>query len=191
MSEAGKTRGELKIIGLAPHPPIMVPEVGKGQERVISASLEAMMRLGEELAAADPEVVVVITPHGPLFQDAVSIAGVAELKGNLGQFGAPRVDFSFENDQELIDQLAVAVEDEASLHLTEEAVLALRSIGAEEDLRGMFRWAHAIIGVKGARPGQALEATGLLRPVSVRVGQGFTEPTAAAAIVEVEFAPVQ
>jgi hypothetical protein len=77
--------------------------------------------------------------------------------------------------------VAVAVEDEASLHLTEEAVLALRTIGAREDLRDVFRWEHAIIGVKGAEPGQALETTGLLRPVSVRVGQGFTEPAVAAA----------
>jgi hypothetical protein len=78
--------------------------------------------------------------------------------------------------------VAVAVEDEASLHLTGEAVLALRTIGATGDLRDMFRWAQAIIGVKGAEPGQALEATGLTRPVSVRVGQGFTEPTVAAAV---------
>jgi hypothetical protein len=83
--------------------------------------------------------------------------------------------------------VAAAVEDEASLHLTEEAVLALRTIGAREDLRGMFRWAHAIIGVKGATPGQALEETGSLRPVSVRTGQGFTEPGAAAAFDYVAF----
>ena len=83
--------------------------------------------------------------------------------------------------------VAVVVEDEASLHLTEEAVLALRTIGAREDLRGMFRWAHAIIGVKGAEPGQALEATGVLRPVSVRAGQGFTEPAVAAAFDHVAF----
>jgi hypothetical protein len=83
--------------------------------------------------------------------------------------------------------VAVAVEDEASLHLTEEAVLALRTIGAREDLRDMFRWEHAIIGVKGAEPGQALEAMGLLRPVSVRAGQGFTEPAAAAEFDYVAF----
>jgi len=83
--------------------------------------------------------------------------------------------------------VAVAVEDEASLHLTEEAVLALRTIGAREDLRDMFRWEHALIGVKGAEPGQALEATGLLCPVSVRAGQGFTEPVAAAAFDYVAF----
>jgi hypothetical protein len=83
--------------------------------------------------------------------------------------------------------VAVAVEDEASLHLTEAAVLALRTIGAEEDLRDMFRWGHAIIGVKGAEPGQALEAMGLVRPVSVQAGQAFTEPGAAAAFDYVAF----
>jgi hypothetical protein len=83
--------------------------------------------------------------------------------------------------------VAVAVGDEASLNLTKEAVLALRTIGSQEDLRGMFRWGHAIIGVKGAERGQALETTGLLRPVSVRVGQGLTEPQVAAAFDWVRF----
>ena len=83
--------------------------------------------------------------------------------------------------------VAVAVEDEASRHLTERAAEALRTIGAKEDLRGMFRWGHAIIGVKGAEPGQALEAAGLIRPVSVRVRQGFTEPGVAAAVDWVRF----
>lgn len=106
-----KTQGELKIIGLAPHPPIMIPEVGRGQETAVSASRQAMLRLGGEVAAAEPEVLVVITPHGPVFQDAVSIAGTRELKGNLGQFRAPGVEFTLENDLELIDQLAVAAED--------------------------------------------------------------------------------
>ncbi len=83
--------------------------------------------------------------------------------------------------------VVAAVEDEASLNLTEEAVEALRTIGASEDLRGMFRWGHGVIGVKGAVPGQALESIGLLRPVSVAVGQRFTEPAAAAAFDYVTF----
>jgi hypothetical protein len=83
--------------------------------------------------------------------------------------------------------VAVAVEDEASLHLAEAVVKALRTIGAEGDLRDLFRWGHAVIGVKGAEPGQALEATGLLRPVSVCVGQGFTQPGVAAAVDYIAF----
>jgi hypothetical protein len=83
--------------------------------------------------------------------------------------------------------VAVAVEDEASRNLTAEAVEALRTIGADEDLRGMFRWGHVVIGVKGVAPGQALESIGVLRPVTSRVGQGFTESTAAAALEHVTF----
>ncbi len=87
--------------------------------------------------------------------------------------------------------VAVVVEDEASLRLTRAAVEALHTIGARRDLRDMFRWGHAVIGVKGAEPGQALEVTGLLRPVSVRVGQAVTEPTVAAALDWVRFGPME
>jgi hypothetical protein len=83
--------------------------------------------------------------------------------------------------------VAVAAADEASMNLGEEAVLALRSIGASGDLRERFRWSHAIIGVKGAEPGSALEALDGLRPVSVAIGPPLTEPTLAAALDWIRF----
>jgi hypothetical protein len=112
------------------------------------------------------------------------MSGAVEGTGHFDTFAGDEASTSLAQFMADIPEgriVAVAVEDEASLHLTAEAVLALRAIGAEEDLRDMFRWGHAIIGVKGAAPGQALEATGSLRPTSVSVGQGFTEPGAAAA----------
>jgi Interleukin-like EMT inducer len=78
--------------------------------------------------------------------------------------------------------VAVAVRDEASRSLTSEAVDALRSIGAMEDLRGKFRWSHAMIGVKGAAPGSALEAASETMPAQRVVGAGAMEPQVAAAV---------
>ncbi|NLE75723.1 MAG: hypothetical protein GX605_03080 [Chloroflexi bacterium] len=78
--------------------------------------------------------------------------------------------------------VAAAVNDEASLHLTEEAVQALGTVGGQTDLRGRFRWSHAVIGVKGAAPGQALEAAGLTAPASPAVGQPLSDPCLAAAL---------
>ncbi len=83
--------------------------------------------------------------------------------------------------------VAVAAADEASRLLGEEAVGLLGTIGASGDLRGRFRWGQAIIGVKGARPGQALEALDLLKPVSVQVGEGVSQPHLAAAFDWVRF----
>ncbi|MCL4490173.1 MAG: hypothetical protein M1570_18880 [Chloroflexi bacterium] len=74
----------------------------------------------------------------------------------------------------------VAVRDEASRYLTAAAVDALHSIGATQDLRGKFRWSHAVIGVKGAAPGSAREAVGETAPAQLVLGIGATEPNLAA-----------
>jgi hypothetical protein len=85
--------------------------------------------------------------------------------------------------------VAVAAADEASRLLGEDAVEALRQIGAQDDLRDSFRWGHAIIGVKGTAPGAALEATSWMQPVTVIAGEGATEPDLAAAFGEICFGP--
>ncbi|MBM3130648.1 MAG: hypothetical protein FJ009_18715 [Chloroflexi bacterium] len=78
--------------------------------------------------------------------------------------------------------VAVAVRDEASRYLSADAVNALRSLSAREDLRGKFRWSHAVIGVKGAAPGSALEAANEIAPAQLVVGIGALEPNVAAAV---------
>jgi hypothetical protein len=77
--------------------------------------------------------------------------------------------------------VAVAVRDEASRYLTQDAADALRSIGAQEDLRGKFRWSHAIIGAKSAAPGSVWEAVFEAMPAQLVIGIGATEPNVAAA----------
>ena len=66
--------------------------------------------------------------------------------------------------------IAGAVRDEASMKLNQAGVDALRSLGVATDLRGQFRQSHAFVGVAGAGPGTALEASGVLRPSNVAVG---------------------
>jgi len=83
--------------------------------------------------------------------------------------------------------VAVAAADEASRLLGQEAVDALRGIGATGDLRGRFRWGHAIVGVQGAAPGTALEVMDWMRPVTLVVGEGATEPDLAAALTTLTF----
>ncbi len=53
--------------------------------------------------------------------------------------------------------VAVASQEEAAANLGDRAIAALRSIGAQIDIRKIPKGSHAIIGVKGAAPGAALE----------------------------------
>lgn len=85
--------------------------------------------------------------------------------------------------------VVLAVRDEASTKLTEEAVDALRLLGLEGDLRGRFRWSHAAIGAKGLLPGQGIESIQALRPATVKLGLGVTSPRVAAAFEWMRFFP--
>jgi hypothetical protein len=55
------------------------------------------------------------------------------------------------------------------------------------DLQDRFRWGQAIIGVQDAPPGTALEAMDWMRPVTLAVGEGATEPDLATAFATITF----
>jgi hypothetical protein len=57
--------------------------------------------------------------------------------------------------------VVVALQGNGAARLPGEAVAAFHSIGGQADPRGTTGWSHAIIGVKGAAPGTALEVAGL------------------------------
>ncbi|MBI4757645.1 MAG: hypothetical protein HY783_01360 [Chloroflexi bacterium] len=84
--------------------------------------------------------------------------------------------------------VAAAIADDASLSLEQGAVDALSGIGAQASLRGRLRWGHAVIGVKGALPGQALEDISLAVPAQVHVGVNVTSVRLGVAISAVTLA---
>lgn len=82
----------------------------------------------------------------------------------------------------------VAASDEASFHLTENAVNALKSLGAKQDLRGKFRWSHALIARKGD-PQAAMEAASEINVSQLVEGAAIIERTAAVSIGEIRIEP--
>ncbi len=93
------------LAGLAPHPAIIVPEVGRGGEKEAADTVFAMEELGRAFSRVGIETLVIVTPHGPAFTDAVSIPVLKSLTGDFGQFGAKDVSFQLDNDLGLVDAL--------------------------------------------------------------------------------------
>jgi hypothetical protein len=56
--------------------------------------------------------------------------------------------------------VVAALQGDGAARLSGDAMAALHTIGGQADPRGTTGWSHAIIGVKGAAPGAALEAAG-------------------------------
>ncbi len=97
-----------KIISsyVVPHPPIVVPEVGKGEERGASATVSSFERAAGDIKKDNPTTIILTTPHGPVFQDYIYMSLSDHLKGSLEKFGAPQVELGFQNNRELADRIA-------------------------------------------------------------------------------------
>jgi len=85
--------------GFAPHPPLLIEGVGNEGKTEVAQTDRAYRQLAARLAETNPETVLVVTPHGPVFSDAYTIAGWDTLKGDFTPFGSP-VSMIWEADTE-------------------------------------------------------------------------------------------
>jgi AmmeMemoRadiSam system protein A/AmmeMemoRadiSam system protein B len=90
---------------LAPHPPIMVAGIGGPADLVkLDETLTAMREVDRIITADPPETLVVFTPHGPVYQDAIAIYCSERLSGGLGEFGLDQT-WSWATDRELAEKV--------------------------------------------------------------------------------------
>ena len=99
---------------LMPHPPVIVPEVGKGREQAARLTLEGAERLRALLAEqgkdGPPDVLLVLSPHQPYAPGALFINTAAKVHGTLARFGAPGASVAFETPQGPLAELRAALE---------------------------------------------------------------------------------
>ena len=90
---------------LTPHPPVLLPEVGRGREREIAATGRAMEQAAREVARWNPDVLIVSSPHTILYGDYFHIAPGAGASGSMAAFGAPQVRMDVTYDAALRDEV--------------------------------------------------------------------------------------
>lgn len=90
---------------LTPHPPVLLPEVGRGQEQEIHATDSAMRTAAEQVARWDPDVLIVASPHTIMYGDYFHIAPGRGAVGDMSAFGAPQVRIQVQYDVPLRDEI--------------------------------------------------------------------------------------
>ncbi len=98
----------LVFSGIAPHPPIMVPEVGRESIAGVRDSIEAMAELTRRLIASGAESVILISPHAPLELDSFVAYGGPEVYADFANFHAPETGFSVAVDGDLLKAVSEA-----------------------------------------------------------------------------------
>ena len=90
---------------IVPHPPIILPEIGRGEELKIAATTAAYQAVADEIAELKPDTIVLSSPHSPLYADGFFVAGGKKGKGDFSAFSAPEVKEEFLFDNELSERL--------------------------------------------------------------------------------------
>lgn len=97
--------GRVKGHYIVPHPPIVIAEVGKGEEQKIKKTSDSMKRVAGEISELSPDTVIVITPHGPVFRDALAVVDMESVGGDLGAFGAADISLNYRVDRGLSSKI--------------------------------------------------------------------------------------
>ena len=91
-----------------PHPPLIVPAVGKGQEAAIQATIDGYEEVARRIAAHRPDTIIVTSPHAPAFSDGFFISDAENISGTMEMFGVPAEESTItaKGDPELAELIA-------------------------------------------------------------------------------------
>ena len=87
---------------MVPHPPMIVPAVGRGGEKQIEKTTKAYERVADEIAALSPDTIIITSPHSVMYADYFHISPGRGAKGDFGRFRASQVRFEEEYDAQLV-----------------------------------------------------------------------------------------
>ena len=90
---------------IVPHPPLIIPTVGRGQEREVQVTIDAYRTAAQQVADWNPEVLIVTSPHCVMYTDYFHISPGKGASGDMSAFGAPQTRLEAKYDGELRDEV--------------------------------------------------------------------------------------
>ena len=90
---------------VVPHPPLILPEVGQGEEKKIQLTVNAYERAMKEAAEQKPDTIIIASPHTVMYADYFHIAPGEEAEGSFAQFGAEEVTVAARYDTVLAKEI--------------------------------------------------------------------------------------
>jgi AmmeMemoRadiSam system protein A len=91
---------------MVPHPPLIVPAVGRGREEKVAATVDAYRKVARKIAELKPDTIIISSPHAPMYADYFHISPGSVARGDLGDFNAPEISFEVDQNVELISAVA-------------------------------------------------------------------------------------
>ena len=108
---------------IVPHPPILIPQIGKENRNRLKATVRAYEKLKIGLEKSQAKTVLLISPHGLIHDKAFSMNLNPDFIANFEDFGDFSTKETWSGDIGLTYKIREALETKASFQLISETVL--------------------------------------------------------------------
>ena len=98
---------------MVPHPPMIVPAVGRGSEKQVEKTTRAYEQAAEEIAALRPDTIIITSPHATMYADYFHISPGRSAHGDFGQFRAGQESYRVDYDAELTSLISKLARENA------------------------------------------------------------------------------
>ncbi len=98
----------LVFAAITPHPPLLIPAVGKELVKSLTKTKEALEKLEEDIYLSHPDIIITISPHGTCFKDAFTINVCPEYETDMREFGDLTTKLKFKGEMNLSSKLREA-----------------------------------------------------------------------------------
>lgn len=112
--------------GLVPHPPLLIPEVGKNNLSSLQKTLTAYEHLEQALYAKKPDVLLIFGKFGDLSEQAFTINQQPNLKVQFKNFGDLLTNLNFQTELALGYKIKESLETSLPIILTAQTDLDYR-----------------------------------------------------------------
>jgi AmmeMemoRadiSam system protein B len=95
---------------IVPHPPLIIPEIGRGEEIKIQKTIDAYHNIAKQIFEIKPDTIIITTPHSIMYSDYIHISPGKRAKGSFREFGQRDVTMEVEYDVELVGEISKEAE---------------------------------------------------------------------------------
>ncbi len=113
----------LVFAAFSPHPPLSIPAIGHDATQQLKQTIAALQQLEQDLYAAKPDTIVIISPHGPILTDSFVINLSHRYITDLSEFGDLGTKLEFKPNVRFIEDFRSHLKGELPVTVTSEPQL--------------------------------------------------------------------
>ena len=82
---------------IVPLPPLIISTVGRGREQEVQSTIDAYWTAAKQVAAWEPEVLIITSPHQIMYADYFHISPGQGAAGDMSAFGTAQTKLRLEH----------------------------------------------------------------------------------------------